>query len=392
MIRGMFQGRNGNQIFALRLGLVAAVVLALLVALIVLPDDGGLPDGAVTAPIPERVVRAEVRADGELRASGQRALFARVPGAVVEIPRGRGEVSKGDVLVELDDRQVRHEHREAEAAIWSAKAEEATAVSRYEQARSSKERARRLANQDLIPREEFEQARADYLEARAARERAEAEVERARVHLQRTSEDLENTRIKSPFDGVLLSVHAEPGQPVSSSTSTPLAEVAPSLNEIRVFLDVHEADVGRVEAGQEVQFSIEARPGEDHRATVEEVERGARNSDGVRHYRVIARTANENGAFYPGMSARARIDVGDNRERRAVPVEALAYQPPSEFQGEHEERVKSLRDKDFTVIWVVDDAGRVEPAGVQIDFQDDEYAALEDADGDLANVRVLLDE
>ncbi|WP_019625180.1 efflux RND transporter periplasmic adaptor subunit [Thioalkalivibrio sp. ALJT] len=391
-MRRILQGLGSQPGVRVRLGLAAAVVVVLLVLLMLLPSGERLPEGAVAVPIEERVVRAEVRADGELRASGQRALFAQVPGVVVTVAEGRGAVDEGDVLVELDDRQIRHEHREAEVAIWSAKAEQATANSRYEQAHNRKERVRRLADQDLIPREEFEQARAEYLDARAAQERAEAEVERAQVHLQRASEDLENTRVKSPFKGVLLSVHAEPGQPVSSTTTTPLAEIAPSLDEIRVMLDVHEADVGQVQSGQTVRFAIEARPGSEHEAVVEEVERGARNSDGVRLYRVIARAANDNGVFFPGMSARARIDVGDQSERLAVPVEALVYQPPSKTLEEHAEKLAAFRADDLTVIWVVGDSGRVEPAGVRIEFQDDEYAALEGADPDLASARVLLDE
>jgi len=384
--------REKGRFSVARVALLAVVVAGGFVGLGLLPNGEVLPDGTLTAEFAEQHVRAEVRAEGELRAQGQRALFAEVPGLVVRVAERRGEVEQGELLVEIDDRQVRHDLRDAEVALAGATTEAASAHNRREQARTRMDRSRRLANQDLVPWEEFEQARAEYLDAKAAHERAEGEVRRARSNVDRARRELEKTRVESPFAGVVLSLDAEPGELVSAGASAPVATVAPSLERMQMYLDVHEADISRVQVGQRVEFAIEARQDRDFSARVVEVERSGRSRDGVRVYRVIADAGNEDGELFPGMTVRARIDVGDGRPHPAVPAAALLYQPPAELRETHEDTVAELRSAGKAVVWVLDAEDRVRPEGVRIRFQDDRNVALEEMPEGADGLRVLMDE
>ncbi|MGM0516331.1 MAG: efflux RND transporter periplasmic adaptor subunit [Pseudomonadota bacterium] len=379
--------------FGLRLGGMALVIgIVLGGVLLMSPEKAAIPEDAVIVELERHVVEAEVRAEGEIRARGQVPIFPRVQGQVVGTTDERGEVDEGDVLVELEDRALEREVREAEAALWSVKADESVAETRLGRAQTEARRARRLANEELIPREEAEKAQTELESARGALEVARAKVRQAEIRRDSAQEDLDRTVIRAPFDGVLLSMNAEVGQPVSLSAGQPLVTMAPDLEHLRLRLEVNEVDIGRVRTGQEVMFSIESHPGREFHATVREIEQGGREDGGVRVYRVMADvTAVDDATLLPGMSVRARLRVGDGKPRLAVPLAALSYRPPKADLSRYEDEVSRLRGEGLTVVWVVDEEGEIRPHGVSILFQDDDYAAIEKESGTEEGLRVLMD-
>jgi RND family efflux transporter MFP subunit len=125
-------------------------------------------------------------------------ISSRIAAHVLKLPVHAGmTVKAGDVLVALDDRDVQARVKQAESGLVSAKAvlaEAETDAKRYEH----------LASVGAGSKQEMQQARVRFETAQAAVAQAEEAVKEARV-------SLDYTDIRSPFDGIVVDKHAEPG-------------------------------------------------------------------------------------------------------------------------------------------------------------------------------------
>jgi HlyD family secretion protein len=140
----------------------------------------------------------------------------------------------------------------------------------------------------------------------------------------------------------------EPGQTLASTFQTPvLFTIAEDLTEMRLHVDVDEADVGQVEPGQAARFQVDAYPGRDFEAEVLMVRNAARELEGVVTYEALLAVDNRELLLRPGMTATARIVTREHDEAVLVPNGALRFTPP-EVAGEGAEsagpRVFVLRD------------------------------------------------
>jgi len=137
-----------------------------------------------------------------------------VSGQVTQVPVRPGQrVKKGDLLVGLDERGFR-------AELNGARAESARAQALVEEAQREDERAAELYDRTVLSEYERTAATIGLREAQAGAAKARAEVTKARL-------DHERSQLKAPFDGLVLAVHASPGQAVVSAfESAPLVELA----------------------------------------------------------------------------------------------------------------------------------------------------------------------
>ena len=186
---------------------------------------------------------AQERVEGVVTWSQRVELGMLVSGVVSQVHVRPGQqVSTGDTLVELDDRgfgsQVQRwlaEYRHAKGLLTEAERED--------------ERAAELYDRTVLSDFERNQALIALDAARARLALANARLVEARL-------DLERSRIKAPFDGVVLQVSAVPGQTVISEMQVqPLVALANSELAVRAKLEA--AAAARVVAGQVV--SLEAR-------------------------------------------------------------------------------------------------------------------------------------
>jgi len=154
-------------------------------------------------------------------------------------------VGKGDRLVSLDERGFSSQLDKYEAAYQHAQA--ALAEARREDARAIE-----LYERTVLSDFERNQAQVALLAARAAAEAARADLVEARLNLERSE-------ILAPFDGVILAVHAAPGQAVVSAwQSQPLVTIADN----RAFLAqarIDASQAGRLQQGQSLSASLHGR-------------------------------------------------------------------------------------------------------------------------------------
>ena len=157
--------------------------------------------------------------------------------------------------------------------------------------------------------------------------------------------------IRSPISGVVISRNVEPGQTLASSFRTPvLFTIAEDLAEMRLHVDVDEADVGHVAPDQPATFRVDAFPERSFDAVVLMLRNAAREVQGVVTYEALLSVDNRDLLLRPGMTATARIVTHELSEAVLVPNGALRFTPPEVAATERTgapatgSRVFALRD------------------------------------------------
>ena len=147
--------------------------------------------------------------------------------------------------------------------------------------------------------------------------------------LRQVEVDLENSWIRAPIDGTVISRTVDIGQTVASSLQAPvLFQIAGTLTEMEIWATVDEADIGRIRRGQEASFTVSAFPGRAFHGVVKDIRLAPATVQNVVTYTVVVTAPNEEQRLLPGMTATLRV-VTDAREAALrVPNAALRYRPP----------------------------------------------------------------
>jgi RND family efflux transporter MFP subunit len=209
---------------------------------------------------------AVLNASGYVTARRQATVSSKVTGKVTEVLIEEGmQVKEGQVLARLDasypTRSVALARAEATAA---ASALEETRV-RIREAQLDYDRAQRLAQSEIASRADADRARAQ-LDASRARLNAQSDqLATARRQIDLQSQSLEDTIIRAPFDGVVVSKDAQPGEmisPVSAGggfTRTGIGTIV-DMASLEIEVDVNEAYINRVHPNQRVEAVLDAYP------------------------------------------------------------------------------------------------------------------------------------
>ncbi len=238
------------------------------------------------------------------------------------------QVQKGQVIAELDKSilqtkvdQNRANYLSAVASLEKAKVTLVNLEKKYERALS-------LFEKNLISYEEKEAAEASYLSAKTDLQSAEARVEQAKSQLESSQVDLGYAIIRSPIDGIVISRNINIGQTVQASFQAPkLFEIANDLSKMQVDCSVDEADIGRVNEGQKVRFTVDAFQNETFNGVVKQVRYSATVTQNVVTYTTIVDVDNPGMKLRPGMTATVSIITGEAKGVLRVPNAALRFTP-----------------------------------------------------------------
>jgi RND family efflux transporter MFP subunit len=209
---------------------------------------------------------AVLNASGYVTARRRATVSSKVTGKVTEVHVEEGmRVKDGQVLARLDPEYARRGLALAEAeASAAASALEETRV-RIREAQLDYDRAARLTKSEISSQADLDRARAqlDAARARLAAQTDQLQAARRQADLQRQS--LEDTVIRAPFEGVVVSKDAQPGEmisPVSAGggfTRTGICTIV-DMDSLEIEVDVNEAYINRVHPGQRVEAVLDAYP------------------------------------------------------------------------------------------------------------------------------------
>jgi len=256
-----------------------------------------------------------VTANGQIMPVKNVQVGSQVSGIIRELfVDFNSKVTNGQIIAKIDPQTY-------EQNITQSSAELANAKAALSLAQLNHKRAKELREADLVSQAEFEQTV-------VALEQAEAVVKMREASLKKTQVDLDRTTIFAPVDGVVISRVVDVGQTVAASLNAPtLFQIANDLKKMRIEAMVSEADVGGVEEGQAVTFTVDAFPGRQFKGQVSQVRFAPITNQNVVNYTSVVDVDNSDLKLRPGMTASASVITGEKRGVLRIPNAALRYRP-----------------------------------------------------------------
>ncbi len=289
-----------------------------------------------------------VTAAGNLAPTNQIIVGSELSGTAKEVMVDTSDqVKKGDTLAKLDTSKLDQQTERSRASLLAAKARVSQAEATLAETRAAlarQEELLKISGGKTPSRATMETSRATVSRAQADLESAQATVTGAEAEVRSFESDLAKTVIRSPVDGIVLSRSIEVGQTVAASFTAPtLFTIAEDLKKMELLVNVSEADIGRIEAGQTATFSVDAWPARNYTAKVKKVAFGAvgtgttassgsssgsnASASSVVTYSTELEVTNEDLSLRPGMTATVDIAIVDKPDILVVPNAALRFDP-----------------------------------------------------------------
>jgi HlyD family secretion protein len=263
-------------------------------------------------------IEAAVSSTGTLNADTTVQVGTQVSGQVSAIYVDFNDrVRKGQLLARIDPTLSEQVVRDAQAGIARAQAEQANAQRTYDR------------NRQLFDRKVLTEV--EYSNAQYALDVAKAGTRSAQVALERAQRNLAYTRIEAPIDGIIVQRNVDVGQTVAASLQAPqLFLIANDLTHLQIVAQVDESDIGQIQPGQAVKFTVQAYPTQTFNGTVKQVRLQSTTTENVVNYPAVVSVANPNGKLLPGMTATVNFITGSAQNVFVVPNAALRFRPSEE--------------------------------------------------------------
>lgn len=232
-----------------------------------LKPERALEVRTVTArEISNQAASTVLNASGYVTARRQATVSSKFTGKVMEVLIEEGmEVEQDQVLARLDDSNVSASYALAEARLMSAKTSLKETRALLNEANAIFSRTSNLLERQLVSQAEMDRARAVAESLAAQLERKQADVQVAEKQLDVYRQQIEDTIIRAPFAGVVVAKNAQPGEmisPVSAGggfTRTGIGTIV-DMSSLEIEIDVNEAYINRVKAGQKIIATLDAYP------------------------------------------------------------------------------------------------------------------------------------
>lgn len=269
------------------------------------------------AQVEKRDIVYQTTITGTVSAEQDVNIIPKIPGKVELVKVDVGDrVKKGDVLLQLEQDEIRAQLKQAEAALAMAKAGKSTTQSQFENARVNLERMQKLYSEGAISKQQLEQAKLQLDSANP--ESVEAQVKQAEAALESARFQLENTVITSPISGIVTAITTEVGEMVSQTM--PVARIV-NMDLVYIESTVTENQVNYLEPGQEVKVTIEAVSAEPLTGKIVSISPAADLQ--TKTYPVKIELENGQHFIKPGMFAEVSLPLAEKNGVVAVPMSAI---------------------------------------------------------------------
>ncbi|MBO1438767.1 efflux RND transporter periplasmic adaptor subunit [Meiothermus sp. CFH 77666] len=328
-----------------------------------------------TATVQRGVFRVSVSGPGTLEAAQSLAVKPAVNGTVLKLPTVGDRVQRGQLIVQLDPtnytralENARLALQKAQANLDKLRADQASAQATNRQNIASAEVAYANARRDLeaaranlqatqklyelggASAQSLQSARDAYAKAQASLEMAQVNlntarqalslrnsanaqdlrnaqiaVEQARLEVKNAEENLANTKIYAPFDGVVAEVNAQVGSigvGATVSNSTALLTLIDD-SSVNLPVQIDESEIARVRVGQRVEVSLDAFSGETFEGKVTAIAPKAQIQQNIAFFYVTVNIPNPERKLRPGMSAEGEIILEEIPDALTIPKRAV---------------------------------------------------------------------
>ena len=317
-----------------------AVILAAVIIYAVLGQENGEP---VTVAVPSTGTIVErIPANGKIHPVTEVKISPDVSGEIIELNVEEGDrVSRGDLVIKIKQDVYISLRDRAAATLNATRAQYQQQKASFTQAEQNYMRNKQLYGQKAISLQEFQASTAEYEMAREQLNAAEYNIESAVASLDEAEENLTQTVIYSPIDGIVSSLSVEKGERVvgtSQMAGTEMLRIA-DFDMMEVLVDVNENDIIRITKGDTADIEVDAYPGRTFKGVVTQIANSAKNLGSttaaltdVTNFEVKVRILRESYAdlltsdpipFRPGMSASVEIETERKDGVTKIPLQAV---------------------------------------------------------------------
>jgi RND family efflux transporter MFP subunit len=281
------------------------------------------PSQAFTLLNASGYVVPQTRADVASKATGRLEKLEVEEGSVVKA---------GQILARIENRDMTATMNQAAANVQVARTHRQKAEAELRESTLALNRAKTLAAKKFVSPEAVDTEIARHAKAVAAVDSAKAEIAAAEAAYEGAQVALEYTLIRAPFDGVVLSKHADVGDilaPFSSTTQSKGSVVSMAdLSTLKVEADVSEASLSKVHLDQPCVIQLDALPDVRYRGAVDQIVPTVDRTKAT--VMVKVRFLDRDERILPDMSAKVAFlskEIPPGREQPviAAPASAVAH-------------------------------------------------------------------
>jgi len=286
--------------------------------LIITACGSGQPEKPATyykkQDISSELLEVSIEASGIIEAISSIEIKSKASGEILYLGAEVGDfVNKGSVLGQIDQRTPTNILNQSKSDLEASKV-------RLENAKSQYERGIELHENGSISDKAFEDIQENFAQAKSTLVRTEVSYENAKIAL-------DDTVVRSPISGTIISRPVEVGQVISSPTSAvgggTLLMTMADLSKVRVRALVDEIDVGKVSIGQMVSIKVAAYRDKEFFGTVSKIEPLAKVDQNVTTFPVLIDIDNKENLLLLGMNTDVVIEVLNKQVSMSTPTMSL---------------------------------------------------------------------
>ena len=262
----------------------------------------------------QKKLELSIEASGIIEAISSVEIKSKASGEILLLGAEVGDlVKKGSILGQIDQRTPKN-------ILDQSKSDLTASNVRLENAEAQFIRGKQLHDKGSISDKDFEDIQEGFAQAKSTLVRTQVTYENAKIAL-------DDTIVRSPVSGTVISRPVEVGQVISSPTQavgggTVLMTMA-DLSKVRVRALVDEIDVGKVSIGQKVSIKVAAYRDKEFFGTVSKIEPKARVEQNVTTFPVLIDIDNKENLLLLGMNTDVVIDVLNKEVALSTPSMSL---------------------------------------------------------------------
>lgn len=278
------------------------------------------------AKIERKTIQNMVSSTGTLAARELVEIGSQVSGTIADVYADFNDTVEAGQLIALIDPSV------LDAQVKSSEADLLRQKAILKKAKLDYERFKPVNEKGFLSGQ-------DFLGYEVSLQTAEASVMSAEASLERIKRSRDFAEIRAPISGVIIDRNVEKGQTVATSFNTPrLFIIAEDLSLMEILANVDESDIGQIQTGQEVRFTVAAYPDRNFIGEVTEIRLQPKVVQNVVNYTVVVETENPRRVLLPGMTATLDFVVEEVENVISVPASALSLKMDDDMLAKMQKR------------------------------------------------------
>jgi len=267
-----------------------------------------------TAMVTTRDIIIDAQANGVIEPIQIVEVKSKASGVITKMTVETGtKLNPGDLIVQIDTRDVQNKFDQAKAALDAAQA-------KLTVAESDKKRNEEMFKARVITPQEFEQVAVNYENAKSGVVSAQATLDLAR-------QALEDATVKAPSEGTVIEKDVAEGTVIASASGsvsggTTIVKMA-DLGVVRIRALFNETDIGNVHPGEPANVTVDAYPDRRFGGVVEKIEPQAVVQQNVTMFPVLVNLQNAEGLLKPGMNGEVSVLIDERDGVLAIPNDAI---------------------------------------------------------------------